>query len=210
MESLTFSNGISITWERGLDGGGSVQYLDFLNYLKENPKKYKHCLEWCAGLGAIGFSILDAGLCNQLSLSDLYEPAQTYALINAANNNITEKVKFYLGDSINCIPSDQKFDLVVANPPHCMLTVEESLQYDDICRRLITDIGWKIHKNFFDNITKYLLPGADVILSEIGVSEAHLTFAKDNNLQFIRHVSAPKLISSSNSNAVLMHYRYEI
>lgn len=209
MEKLVFENGIVIEWVRGLDGGGSTQHTDFLDYLKQNPKHYTHCLEWCAGLGAIGFSILDGGFCDRLSFNDLYEPAQTYILKNATANNLNDRVTFYLGDSLSVIPTDQKFDLVVANPPHVPMSVEDAQQENEVDRRLIVDTGWNIHRAFFSKITSYLLPGADVILSEIGFFKEHVALAEANGLKFIKSTPAPDLIRHTSQSAILMHYRYE-
>lgn len=211
-EELTFKNGLHISWIRGLDGGGSTQYIDFLNYFEKYPRHYTHCLEWCAGLGAIGYSILDAGICDKISFNDLYPPAERYIVKNAVENNIQDKVNFYLGDCVSVIPKDQKFDLVVANPPHCKLNPQEvpgeSFE-DELNRRLILDTDWNIHHNFFNNIVPYLLPGADIILSETVIAEEHLAYARANKLQFVRYAPAQDLAKSSNPGAILMHYKYE-
>lgn len=213
IEQLTFENGMKIEWVRGLDGGGPTQYTDFLNYLKVGKRKYTHCLEWCAGLGAIGYSILDAGICDQLSLLDLYEPAQEWAITNAHNNNIT--VNFYLTDTINKIPQGTKFDLVVANPPHCVdikhiLGASCASETDrDTITRLTLDQDWAIHKEFFSNISKYLVPGADIILSETDKHYDLISSAENNGLTFITAVPASALAEFSTIHAVLMHFKYE-
>lgn len=209
MLELTFENGLHIDWIGGLDGGGSTQYKDFLNYLGQYPRHYSHCLEWCAGLGAIGYSILDAGICEKISFNDLYRPAQTFILANAIANDITDKVKFHFGDSVKVIPTDQKFDLVVGNPPHVPMNYEDSMKQNETNRRLIVDVGWQAHVNFFENIVPYLMPGADVILSEISFFEKHVQLAETAGLKFVRHVPAYELSLNSDANAVLMHYRYE-
>jgi methylase of polypeptide subunit release factors len=176
-----------------------------------NRRKYDHCLEWCAGLGAIGYSILDAGLCERITFMDLYEPAKKIALINARDNNILDKVNFYHVDAIYKLPTDLKFDLVVANPPHSMNELEflESVLPSEKIdsARMTVDINWNIHREFFSNIKSYLTPDADVFLSESSIIEEHIVLAQENDLRFIEAFPAPKLAKDSNSDAVLMHYK---
>ena len=66
-KTLIFDNGTIINYEPEMDGGGSTQYKDFLTYFKSTGKTYKNCFEWCSGLGAIGFSLLDAGICESIT-----------------------------------------------------------------------------------------------------------------------------------------------
>lgn len=213
LETYTFENNLTINWERGLDGGGSDQHKDFLNYLKKSGKKYKHCLEWCAGLGAIGYSILDAGICETITFMDKYEPAKRVALENAELNNISDKVFAFTVDNINDLPTDLKFDLVVANPPHVPQELWHSKSQSEeeykINSRLIVDLNWEIHREFFSNIKKHLAPGADIILSEIGIIEQHISMAKENDLTYVGSAHAPVLAKYSSLTASLMIYKNE-
>jgi hypothetical protein len=54
-----FPNGTTLYWTPGSNGGGITQYTDFTDILSNDTKVYNRGLEWCAGLGAIGFSIMD-------------------------------------------------------------------------------------------------------------------------------------------------------
>ncbi len=213
LETYTFENNLTINWERGLDGGGADQYKDFIDYLKKTNKKYKHCLEWCAGLGAIGYSILDAGICETITFMDKYEPAERFALENAELNNISDKVFAFTVDNINDLPTDLKFDLVVANPPHTPdeMSPEQSFSREEhvMNSRLIVDLNWNTHREFFANIKKHLAPNADIILSEIGIREEHIAMAEENELSYVGSVPAPILAKYSSEGASLMIYKNE-
>lgn len=119
MDKLTFKNGIHIEWNHGDDGGGSVQYADFINAIG-SQKTYNKCLEWCAGLSAITYSLFDEKIINEAVLMDIHEPALQQAMLNAKNNNLLDKIKYYVCDEVKKLPSTEKFDLVVGNPPHSM------------------------------------------------------------------------------------------
>ena len=211
---LTFENGLHIEWKLGDDGGGSSQYIDFIEPVRNQNKIYTYGLEWCAGLSAIGFMLIDQKLCKKIVFMDKYEPSLTNALANAERNNCSNLVEVICIDEIQKIPFDYRFDLIVANPPHG--TTESSVTTDDknefeyeTVRRVTLDIDWKIHKEFFQNITKYLLPNADVFISETYLHEPIIKMADEVGLNFIRAYDAIELKKVSNSPAVILHFRYE-
>lgn len=207
-EELIFKNGTKIVWTRGLDGGGSTQYIDFLSTLHTNNKVYNSGLEWCAGLGAIGYSILDAKLCQKFTFMDIYDPFEKYIIDNSRSNNLQDKVDAYCCDAIGKLPASLRFDLVVSNPPHCS-EIFMNPHNDQHLSRITTDNEWKIHKEFFTNIKKYLYNGADLFISELTTHPEHIELARLNGIHFIEKYEARVLSQQSNTPAVIMHYRYE-
>lgn len=212
MDQLTFENGIHIEWCKGDDGGGSTQYIDFIHAIG-SEKKYNKCLEWCAGLSAITFGLFDEKIINEAVLMDIYEPALLTAMVNAKNNNLSDKIKYFVCDEIKKLPSTEKFDLVVSNPPHSShgywLVDGVNEDITGTHRRLVVDEDWKIHKEFFDNITKYLNEGADIFLSESDIHSDLISMAEQNNLKYVGFHSAPLLSVDSRTQAVVMHFKYE-
>lgn len=206
---LIFKNKTQIEWNHGDDGGGSTHYTDFLNAIGSS-KQYNNCLEWCAGLSAISFSLLDANIINKSVLMDIYEPALTKALDNAQNNNLSDRVSIRLCGKISDLPVTDKFDLVVANPPHAISDhwIEDGPDYDTV-HRITVDLDWKLHKEFYANIKNYLNPGADVFISEI---DSHLVieeYANQSGLRFVSSIPAPTLGNDSKTNAFIQRYTYE-
>ena len=204
-----FENGTIVSCEQENDGGGSTQYADFIDFFKEKGDdlpKYKNCLEWCAGPGFIGYSLLDAEVCQHVTFMDIHEPAIDDARNNAIFNNLTDRTSFHTIDAIHKLPTDLKFDLVVANPPHSMNALV-SVPHESLTR-LIVDLDWKIHEEFFAHITDYLLPGAEVILSENGKHQVFIEMAKKVGLIFEGYKPAKELASGACVNASLMTYRF--
>lgn len=211
MLSLKFENGTFMEWNPGDDGGGSTHYIDFLNAIPKNSK-FKKCLEWCAGCSAISFSLLDANIVEELVLLDVYKPALEQALLNAKNNNFT-KVKAYNIDCISKLPIDEKFDLVVSNPPHTVdFSFFEQMDATNFTEKEISDIerltvdkNWKIHQEFFSNISKYLNPGAEIYISESNQYTSHVDWAKEAGLILKKVYPA----SLNDTNLVILHFIYE-
>ena len=181
-QTLTFDNGFILNYEPEMDGGGSIQYKDFLTYIKSTGKTYKHCFEWCSGLGAVGFSLLDAGICESITFMDVYEPSIDSVLQNAKDNNVSDKVKAYHLDAIHKLPKDLKFDLVIGNPPH---SPGNPQGWEDHWYRIIIDPDWTLHKESFANISPYLETSSDIILSETQtVAEVISDIVSANVLKF--------------------------
>jgi methylase of polypeptide subunit release factors len=209
MESLTFKNGTHIKWNPGDDGGGSSHYPDFLNAIG-NDKKYKKGLEWCSGLSAVAFSLIDSKICENFVLMDIYEPALTKAKQNAEDNNIGDNITYYVCDSIHKLPKTEKFDLVVANPPHCIDGdwIVESPNSETI-HRLTIDLNWNLHKEFYENIVDYFNPGADLYISQICRHTIIDEYIKNSGLVLIEEFPAKYLSIDSKTNAFIAHFRYE-
>jgi methylase of polypeptide subunit release factors len=201
---LTFQNGLSLeNWivdGHSLNGGGSTQYLDFLDPLLKQNKKYNRCLEWCAGFGAIGYSLFDAKIVNHITFMDMFKPAIDYVKDMASINNIDDKVFAYCTDKIINIPPQQKFDLIVGNPPHRdrLLNLEEIAVKNELHlqtqNRLLADPDWTIHEEFFTNIHNYCNPDCDILISEEGsYAERNIELAKRSNLLFRGNLEAAQL-----------------
>lgn len=205
--NLTFKNGTYIEWNHGDDGGGSNHYKDFLEAIG-TTKKYSKGLEWCAGLSAIAFSLIDANICEHFTLMDLYEPALKKAKENAVNNNFS--VNYYVCDKVNSMPKNQKFDLVVANPPHALYDhwISVGEEYDTI-HRLTVDLDWHLHKEFYENIVSYLNPNADIYISQVYSDITLDEYIKSAGLVTLNKIPAKQLSIDSNIDAFIRHLRYE-
>lgn len=229
MQKLNFKNGLYIenwnTKDYVLDGGGSTQYTDFLNPLLYENKTYDRALEWCSGLGSIGFSLLDAKLVNHITFMDSYQPAIDYVHSMADLNNISDKVSGYCKSQIKDLPLHEKFDLILANPPHRPheVTIEEAhaedyrngykprdkSQLDDI-NRILVDVDWQIHQEFFTNIKNYCNAGCDILISTTGNFINNIEYAEKGGLRLIKSISSPELQKDAKATQTqITWFRYE-
>ena len=161
---LWFDSGkYKIAYKANQNGGGmhfGQDYIDTL--LKRYNKKFSKCYEFCSGPGYIGFSILGAGIAENLVLSDIYAPAGESVKATIDKNKIEGKVNFYLGAGVSAI-SEGNIDLVVSNPPHFL---NEVPWLKHIESRIYIDEQWKIHKEFFQNISSKISDDAIILLQE--------------------------------------------
>lgn len=162
MEFLTSGpNQYRVQYDSWMDGGGTWFGQEYIDVIKQRySEPFERCYEWCAGPGYIGFGLLDHGLCNSLCLSDVYDEAMARAEETAAVNKLTN-VSAYVTGTVAGLPEQEKFDLVVANPPHFL-----QCPGDDNYQRIAVDQNWAAHQEFFSNIGKHLQPGAVILLQE--------------------------------------------
>jgi len=153
--------------EWGLDGGGRSWGSQFpLLYKNLNPDRiFNRCLDWCSGPGYCGFEMMDWGLCETLALMDLHDRAIEYANKTIQKNNVQDKVVAYNLDRISLLPAHERFDLVIGNPPH---SAGINPDLDDDQTRILSDVGWRSHEEFFDSIGNYLTDDGVIWLCENG------------------------------------------
>lgn len=90
-----------------------------LEFIKE--KERADVLDLCAGSGCIGITIKGECPKSQVTLVEKFDEAISYTQKNAKHNNID--VKIVKGDVLEGCECENKYDLIVSNPPY--ITAEE-------------------------------------------------------------------------------------
>ncbi len=90
---------------------------------KINAKKI---LDLCTGSGAIAISLAKYIKDGQITATDISEKALRIARLNARNNNVDDKITFISSNLFQNIP-EEKYDIIVSNPPYIKRKVIESL-----------------------------------------------------------------------------------
>ena len=146
------------------EGGGTWFGTEYSRILQQRyPRRWHRCFEWCAGPGFIGFDIFDHGLCDSLCLMDRHAPCIQHSIPATVRDNGIDPalVRTYHGDSLSCLPAHERFDLVIANPPHYL-----QCPGDENYQRLAVDPDWQAHKDFFEHISYHLPADGMILLQE--------------------------------------------
>jgi 16S rRNA G966 N2-methylase RsmD len=169
LDQLTVNN-VNIYYNKNTNGGGLHRQEFFVHALKEfYPNQvFDHCLDWCAGVGFIGLSILANNKCRQLTCIEQYQPAVNICRYSV--QNLPEKLKSAVAvchsNTIKTLPPDRQYDLIVGNPPWSpghLLTSHD--------QRLFGDCNWQAHQDFFANVKQRLsLNGVIMLVEGITVS----------------------------------------
>ena len=146
-----------------LDGGGSSFGQDYIRALTEiGITSCSRAFEFCSGPGYIGYALLAHGFCRTLALADINPIAVEAARTTAAFNRLTDRVSIYQSDGLAQIPSSEKWDLVVSNPPHFLKWSGEGKLRGE-------DRDWEIHRKFYAGVKNFLNPGGCVFFQENGL-----------------------------------------
>jgi hypothetical protein len=138
--------------------GGLAFGRDFPRVLNElGIGRHGRMLEFCAGPGYIGYSLLAAGWCESLVLTDIDPDAVSTARFTAAHNELEDRVAVYCSDALEQIPEAERWDLVVANPPHYPAQNADARIFDP---------GWELHRRFYGSVARHMNPGGLILMAE--------------------------------------------
>ena len=95
----------------------------------ENSNKNLKVLDLCTGSGCIAISIANSTENTDVSASDISEKALAVAKENALLNNQEKRITFYHGSFFEPFKSNEKFDIIVSNPPY--IPTDDIQELDD-------------------------------------------------------------------------------
>jgi release factor glutamine methyltransferase len=86
--------------------------------LAERPAANPEVLDLCCGSGVVGLSMVAELAGAHADLADLSNEACALAAENAAHLGLGERVRIHRGDLWTPFPAEQRWDVIVANPPY--------------------------------------------------------------------------------------------
>jgi methylase of polypeptide subunit release factors len=179
--------GIKIYTADQFDGYGLQSLSDFINSVRQivGGKKFQNALEWCCGPGYFGFMLHRYGIAKNVTLVDIHDPLEQAINQTIKENLLEESIKFVCSNNFQNVQGT--FDLIVGNPPHFNVDLEETeetIHYNE--HRKFIDLDWQIHQDFFNNVGNYLSDDGSIILMENAKGSDPSVFFKmieDNDLK---------------------------
>ena len=154
---------IDVIWTQHLDGGGWDFGQALVAFVEERIGPVDSMLEWCCGPGFIGFAALAGNVCRRLTLTDINEEALLVCRETVRENQLEEKVRLFTSDCFDDIPAQERWDVIVANPP-----VRGGRYLDPRLGPsiLYIDEEWKAHRKFYRQVRDHLNPVGSVAMIE--------------------------------------------
>lgn len=153
----------------------------------------KNILDLCTGSGAIGISIVNSiSECN-ITLSDISKDALEVAKENCIKHKVEDRVTIIQSDLFENIDENNKFDIIVSNPPYIKTDVikilDKEVQNEPILALDGGEDGLKIYRRIVNEAYKFLETDGYLCL-EIGYDQ------KDEVIKLIEQTSEYKDIYS--------------
>lgn len=172
---------LKVFYEKRFDGGGTTFGFNAITKpsISDYIQEFSDVLEMCSGPGFIGYTLLKKKKVNRLVLSDIN--IDLYPSIQETNeSNKLQNVEFILSDCFDAISEENKFDVIVSNPPHFKTMRPDGYRSRE--EKLISlDFDMEFHKKLFDSAHKFLNPNGKIILIENcdGVTEEDIRMLSD-------------------------------
>lgn len=152
-----------VYFAKHLDGGGTWFGVETIkNDLVISYINRGKILEMCSGPGFMGFYLNFIGLSDELYLIDINQENEKYINETIKFNKLTN-TKFIHSDVFESFTENIVFDIIISNPPHFTNWVLDEPDWQEI---LTIDKEWKFHKNFFNNVEKFMNENTKIIFIE--------------------------------------------
>ena len=199
MKFLVDPCSVGCTPQGELTGKGAIRLIN------ERELKKLKILDICCGVGLVGLTIYQ-GLKNEkdvikeLVLADInifnINSINKTLPYNQMNHLIGDTIRVYLSDGLKGIPTSEKFDIIVSNPPHYFEKSFDNSEVQLTPTRLGTnDAGWNFHKSFYEIAHNYLTDKGEIWLLENGYAAKEkdlLPFIEANaKLKYVKKIKEP-------------------
>ena len=144
-----------------------------IELIKNND--YKMALDMCTGSGCIACMIAKLTNCQVLGVDISTEAIHT-AFKNMERFELFNKAMFRKSDLFDKIREDEKFDLIVSNPPYIPPVIKKSIQKEvsfepDLALYTKDEKGLEFYQKIIEDSPKFLNQGG-YILFELGIGQS--------------------------------------
>lgn len=162
-----------------------------------NENKFKNVLDMCTGSGCIACMIAKLTNATVIGADISFEALET-AFKNMENLKLFNRALFRKSDLFSKIREDEKFDVIVSNPPYIPLSWKKNIQQEvrfepDIALYTKDENGIEFYEKIINEAPEFLNEGG-YLLFELGINESGLVeelFIKNGykNIEIIKDLA---------------------
>ncbi|PKK84222.1 MAG: peptide chain release factor N(5)-glutamine methyltransferase [candidate division Zixibacteria bacterium HGW-Zixibacteria-1] len=138
-----------------------------INYINNEKIEAPQILDLCTGSGVIAVTIASELPDTWVTASDISQAALAMARKNAAMNGVESIIRFIKSDMFDSIRSDERFDLILSNPPYIRDDEYDTLQPEVLVDPKIALVagveGLDLIKKLLDTAPAYLNPNGRIM-----------------------------------------------
>jgi len=153
----------------GRTNEGEPTALGAIKMIRERGLKDLRILDVGCGAGIIGMTIFShlQEIITKMGFVDINIFNINSLKRTLEINNLSEdkRIHYWLSDVLKFIPEEEKFDIIISNPPHFF-----TKKFNEMTPRNLGayDKDWLFHKDFYANCHKYLTDRGEVWFLENG------------------------------------------
>ncbi len=183
---------------------GEMTAKGAIRMIRERQLKNLKILDICSGVGIVGLTLFSElrkdSIVKEVAFADInifnLNSLHRTLRVNHLDQLLGNQIRYYLSDGLNHIPRDEKFDIIVSNPPHYFGQSFNKKDTPLSPSRLGTyDAGWNFHKSFYRQCHDYLTERGEVWFLEndfVANEKDFLLFIEDNDkLKYVKEVKEP-------------------
>ncbi|MDD6479196.1 MAG: peptide chain release factor N(5)-glutamine methyltransferase [Oscillospiraceae bacterium] len=158
-------------------------------------KKSPKIIDLCTGSGCIGITLALERKDAEVDLLEKYPEAMRYAYKNIVDNG-AENVLLFEGDVLKGDKSEEKYDLIVSNPPYIsdskMEIISPEVHFEPETALRGGADGLDFYRAIIENYTKSLNDGGSIAF-EVGIGQAESVAALLRDAGFVKVSTAKDL-----------------
>jgi methylase of polypeptide subunit release factors len=146
-----------------------------LDWIANSPKPRLSVLDFCSGQGCVGLSLFEEanGRVERVGYVDvnyfnLLALEKTLAELRDFSPEDMSRHEPILSNALKCLEAEDRYDLILCNPPHRNLGDGHPMTGDFSLKNLyLVDPGWRLHMEFYATVHEHLLPGGECWFIEL-------------------------------------------
>jgi methylase of polypeptide subunit release factors len=187
----------------GMTPEGEIVANGAIRMIRQRALRSLRVLDLGCGVGIIGLTMLsrlgDDRIIDRMGFADInifnLQSLRRTVEVNGLKQSLDGRMNVYLSDSLAQIPAEDRFDLIVCNPPHYRGVDLTRGSHATLPRGIGTyDAEWRFHASIYAQAREHLTDTGELWMFEnsaASTSQDFLPFVEGSGLRLVEQISEP-------------------